>query len=168
MHSKNPHSAWRKLDRHNKIEFGEATAAKQGHSSVKIVIDAVSRTKSRACFRGYKFLDWKNPVGFTTFATWEGFKYCWKITKNGPGVMVVNRRTSQGGETDTPGWSYDGVVNDSSSGTGTDFADQVSETEFAYGFGTWGPLKTDACEQLEAQSGQTQWFVERTCQLGAL
>jgi hypothetical protein len=161
-HSKHPHRAWSKLSRHNKIEFKTATAPTGKGVKVKTKVVLLSSTKTRHCFRVYKYLDWKGPVPVTTFSTWEGVKWCY----NDSGTVVLDKLTSQGGQGVLPGWSWHGLVNKSTMGTGGPEDAWVVEEGFYYAFLDWGPFISQVCEQIRVFGHQPQPDILRSCNMG--
>lgn len=156
--STNPDAAY------NALSAGQKTALNAATRPVKAVLVASSGTlpsgahqAAAGCYGAYGRFDWRAAAGNTVYTTWQGLHWC----SNGSSVTsfyVFDR----GGETSTPGWSYQGNGGAGSWNVSWEVR-QYTQQKFTFGIGAYG-YSTTPCTQV--RGGATGLYSSRaSCNL---
>jgi hypothetical protein len=166
----NPAAAYNKLTAGQKAAYGSA----EKPVSVTAQVTDLRKTSGSAasplatgsavsplvsgCWSAYVLYDWKAAAGNTVYTTWQGLDWCANGSISSWHVFV------RGGETSTPGWSYDGPHGAGSYNVGWEVR-QYTQEKFTFGAGQYFGYSTTPCTQI--RGGATGLYSTRaTCNLG--
>jgi hypothetical protein len=162
LQAANPTAAWNALTPAQKRAFGVATkpvsVTVKVTSMHRIATTPQAAAASSKCYDVYAYLDWNGIFGTTTYTTWLGYNAC----ETGGNFKSWSIYT-QGGETRTPGWSYEGVINHGGKNEGWEVK-VFSETKFGYGIGV-NITYSNACTQDDVDAVYGNTYIQRSCNL---
>lgn len=135
LNSANPAAAYNALSDSAKRAFGLA----ERPVSAVVNIQDIRQTDVDPCWSAYVSYDWKAAAGNTVYTTWQGLNWC----SNGSSITSYSVFT-RGGETSTPGWSYNGNGGQGSWNVGWEVR-QYTQEKFTFGLGTYFGYTTSPC-----------------------
>lgn len=159
LHAKSPQAAFKALSTADKIAYGQAEKPVQAFGGVEIKSVSPTQAKSQkahalgeftaanmrpdsgGCWNAYAHYGWKAAAGNTVYTAWQTLGWC----SNGSNVTsywIINR----GGETSTPGWSYQGDNGQGAWNVGWEVR-QYTQEKFTFGIGSYG-YSTSPCVQV--------------------
>lgn len=154
LRSANPTAAYNALSASAKKAYGQA----ERPVSATVRVTNVKQTDSDPCWSAYVLYDWKAAAGNTVYTTWQGLDWC----SNGSSITSWHVYV-RGGETSTPGWSYEGNNGQGSNNVGWEVR-QYTEQKFTFGIGQYG-YSTSPCTQI--RGGATGLYsTQASCNLG--
>lgn len=112
MNSENPQETYKALSKVDKEIFLRAMSPSSVEQSVSVPVVTATRS-SGSCKTANHHQDWKSNYGFVVATSWLSMEWC----SSGNTVTSV-RITNQGGETSTPGYTYQGVLNSGTRASG--------------------------------------------------
>lgn len=162
LRSNDPEKALKNLSPEKRRAFDSVTLPIETKVTVSKIEAAPGRgnfsTLASGCWNAYVNYDWNAAAGNTVYTTWQGLGWC----SNGSSVTsywVFDR----GGETSTPGWSYQGHGGQGSWNVGWEVR-QYTQERFTFAVGAYGFTQTP-CTQL--RGGATGLYSHQsTCNLG--
>lgn len=113
MNSGNPQETYNALSKKDKAVFLRAMSPSSVEQSVSAPVVTATRSSGN-CRTANHHQDWKSNYGFVVATSWLSMEWC----SSGNKVISV-RITNQGGETSTPGYTYQGVLNSGARASGT-------------------------------------------------
>jgi len=148
----NPVAAYNALTDAQKAAYGSAEEPVSVTAQVANVSPAVA-----GCWDAYVLYDWKAAAGNTVYTTWQGLNWC------ANGSITKWHVYVRGGETSTPGWSYEGNDGQGARNVGWEVR-QYTQQKFTFGIGQYG-YSTSPCTQI--RGGHTGLYAtQASCNLG--
>ncbi|MFI9719635.1 hypothetical protein ACIHFE_08255 [Streptomyces sp. NPDC052396] len=136
--SANPSRAYARLSAADKAAFD---GVEKPVSVNRTVRTAAIRPMSGGCWDEWVRYDFRAAAGNTVYTAWQGLNWC----SNGSGITGYHVY-DRGGETSTPGWSFQGDNGQGSRNVGWEVR-QYTKEKFTFGIGSYG-YSANTCVQI--------------------